>query len=72
MIITFVEARCAEIGIREVWLTVNRHNADSIAFYRHVGFVTAGNVVQEIGNGFMMDDYKMSKKLCESEQALVH
>ena len=63
LIIAFVESRCAELGFRELWLTVNRHNADSIAFYRHVGFVTAGTVVQEVGHGFVMDDYKMIKKL---------
>ncbi len=62
-ILAFVERRCAELGMRELWLTVNRHNAGPIAFYEHVGFTTAGALVQDIGNGFVMDDYRMVKGL---------
>jgi L-amino acid N-acyltransferase YncA len=60
-ILGFVEGRCLELGLKEVWLTVNRNNAGSIAFYRKRGFVEAGSIVQDIGNGYVMDDYKMVK-----------
>lgn len=64
-IMRFVEKRCHEIGAKEVWLTVNKHNEDSIAFYLRVGFTNAGSIVQDIGNGFVMDDFRMVKKLSE-------
>ena len=42
-----------------MWLTVNKHNARSIEWYRHMGFRNVKSVVQDIGGGFVMDDYKM-------------
>jgi len=62
-IVRFVEERCVERGIRELWLTVNRHNTDSMAFYRKTGFSRSGSVVQDIGDGFLMDDDKMVKRI---------
>jgi diamine N-acetyltransferase len=61
--LAFVEERCVEMGIRELWLTVNRNNTGSIAFYQHVGFTVSGALVQDVGNGFVMDDYRMVKTL---------
>ena len=40
-------------------LTVNKGNAESILFYESRGFIRTGEVVQDIGGGFVMDDYKM-------------
>jgi len=62
-IMAFVEERCRELGAREVWLTVNRHNAGPIAFYERAGFTTSESLVQDIGSGFVMDDFKMVKKI---------
>jgi GNAT superfamily N-acetyltransferase len=61
--INFIVAYCQKLSARELWLTVNRHNASSIAFYESIGFVKAKTLVQDIGNGFVMDDYKMVKQL---------
>jgi diamine N-acetyltransferase len=44
-------------------LTVNRHNAGPIAFHQRMGFTIAGTLVQDIGQGFVMDDYKMIKPI---------
>jgi GNAT superfamily N-acetyltransferase len=55
------EARCAELGCRELWLTVNKHNAGSIAFYERMGFRKTNAVVTDIGAGFVMDDWRMAK-----------
>ena len=66
----FVEALCGEMGIRELWLTVNRHNTGSIAFYQHMGFTVTESVVQDIGNGFVLDDYKMAKTLRRTRQGM--
>ena len=59
----FAEKRGAELGCRELWLTVNRHNAGSIAFYEKMGFRKTGPVVTDIGGGFVMDDWRMAKGL---------
>ncbi|MGD9211928.1 MAG: GNAT family N-acetyltransferase [Desulfobacteraceae bacterium] len=58
-IITFVKKRCISLGIKELWLNVNRLNSGPIAFYKHMGFVISKAHIQDIGNGFVMDDYKM-------------
>ncbi len=61
--LAFVEARCAESGATELWLTVNRRNADAIAFYRRMGFAVTGDRVTDIGGGFVMDDHRMAKSI---------
>ena len=62
-ILAFIEGECAARGIRKLWLTVNKDNADSIAFYLDVGFVIAEPIVTDIGGGFVMDDYRMVKRV---------
>jgi len=52
------EREARERGVGKLRLTVNRHNP-SVAFYGRVGFENAGTLVQDIGNGFVMDDYVM-------------
>ena len=57
----FVSKRCEDAGIRTIWLTVNKNNTQSISWYERNGFCHTGPVVQDIGGGFVMDDYKMEK-----------
>jgi ribosomal protein S18 acetylase RimI-like enzyme len=59
--LAFIEQECATRGIGELWLTVNKDNADAIAFYRRVGFRIVEPMVTDIGSGFFMDDYRMKK-----------
>ncbi|MHC3993355.1 N-acetyltransferase family protein [Thiomicrolovo sp. ZZH C-3] len=49
-------------GLTQLVLTVNRHNP-SVAFYEREGFTNSGPLVQEIGGGFVMDDYVMTRAL---------
>lgn len=49
----------------DIWLTVNKYNTDVIAIYEKMGFTIEGPVVQDIGNGFIMDDYKMVKPITQ-------
>ena len=51
----FKEARSA--GKRYVYLTVNKHNDRAIAVYKKTGFEITDQVVTDIGNGYVMDDY---------------
>lgn len=44
---------------RKIWLTVNRHNKNTIAAYKKMGFSTVAEQKADIGNGFVMDDYIM-------------
>ena len=57
----FAERRCSELGCNELWLTVNRNNAGSIAFYERLGFRKTQTLVTDIGGGFVMDDWRMAK-----------
>ncbi|MDT8391299.1 MAG: GNAT family N-acetyltransferase [Lentisphaeria bacterium] len=59
--LTFVQRRARELGLSKLRLTVNRHNARSIDWYRHVGFKITGTQKKDIGDGFVMDDFLMEK-----------
>jgi len=61
--IKFVEELAKERYCSKITLTVNKNNANSIKAYEKIGFINAGSVVQDIGNGFFMDDYKMEKNI---------
>ena len=61
--VEFAEKRCAELGCGELWLTVNRNNAGSIAFYERAGFRKTNELVTDIGGGFVMDDWRMAKEI---------
>ncbi|GAA0134475.1 hypothetical protein YSY43_13150 [Paenibacillus sp. YSY-4.3] len=54
---------CRNRNLGAIWLTVNRHNASTIAVYERKGFKTIRTQVADIGNGFVMDDYVMEKEL---------
>jgi len=51
------EAR--EAGLETLWLTVNRHNRLAIDVYQTLGLRITGELVTDIGAGFVMDDYRM-------------
>ncbi len=59
----FVEELCRQCGIAMIRLTVNKNNARSIAWYRRRGFTDVGPTVQDIGGGFVMDDFRMEKTI---------
>jgi len=44
-------------------LNVNRHNTKAIRAYERAGWHVAEEVVADIGNGYVMDDYVMAKQL---------
>jgi diamine N-acetyltransferase len=59
----FVENLCLQRGITRIWLTVNKNNARSIAWYSRMGFRNAGSIIQDIGGGFVMDDFRLEKTI---------
>jgi GNAT superfamily N-acetyltransferase len=44
-------------------LTVNKYNTKTIAAYERMGFVKKREIIFDIGNGYIMDDYEMIKIL---------
>ena len=60
-LLAYAENLCREQGLKTIWLTVNKNNTASIAWYLEMGFSKTGPIVQDIGNGFVMDDYRMEK-----------
>lgn len=59
----FVEELCRQRRIKKIWLTVNKNNRHSIEWYSRMGFINNGQIVQDIGGGFVMDDFKMEKTI---------
>jgi ribosomal protein S18 acetylase RimI-like enzyme len=59
--VQFVETLARERGLRKIALTVNKNNTSAIRAYEKVGFRNVGSLVQDIGSGFVMDDYAMEK-----------
>lgn len=50
-------------SLDKIWLTVNKNNSGSIAAYQKLGFTTEKTQVADIGEGYIMDDYIMEKKI---------
>jgi GNAT superfamily N-acetyltransferase len=63
LMMSHIEQRAHALNRLTLWLTVNKHNAGSIAVYKKSGFTIREEAVFDIGNGFIMDDYVMEKKL---------
>ncbi|TYA71650.1 GNAT family N-acetyltransferase [Seonamhaeicola marinus] len=59
----FVEAKAKTYNLNKIRLTVNIHNSNAIATYQKLGFKSLGALVADIGNGYVMDDYEMVKKI---------
>lgn len=53
----FIQEQARAQGCSKIWLTVNRHNEDTIAVYEHWGMQQARVQTKDIGQGFVMDDY---------------
>lgn len=59
----FIENLSRELGGNKIWLTVNKYNSTSIATYESFGFIRKYSLMQEIGRGYVMDDYYYEKEL---------
>jgi GNAT superfamily N-acetyltransferase len=64
-LVEHIETCSRERGFSTLYLQVNKGNSSSIAFYRRAGFEITDHVKVKIGNGFVMDDYVMSKQLAD-------
>ena len=62
-IIRFYEELCRKRALQAMYLTVNKGNELGIRAYKGNGFRTIDAVQTDIGQGFVMDDYIMEKRV---------
>ena len=62
-LIAHVAERAKKAGYPCVILQVNKRNVNAINSYQKYGFVVREVTVDDIGHGYVMDDYVMEKKL---------
>lgn len=60
-----VKAYARRNGLKKIYLTVNKGNTPSYKIYLHLGFKVIDSVVNDIGQGYVMDDYIMEYTLNE-------
>ena len=51
----------AEHNLNRIWLTCNKYNSKSLNIYKKLGFEIVSEIVTDIGNGYVMDDYILEK-----------
>ncbi len=61
--IKFIEKFAKDNNLDKIRLTVNKNNLATIKIYEKIGFRVTESIVQDIGEGFVMDDYIMEKIL---------
>lgn len=58
--IEFVKTEAQKRGLSQIRLTVNKYNHNSITAYLKMGFEKTRELVMDIGQGYVMDDYEMA------------
>jgi len=58
-----VTRRAASDGARRLSLRVNRQNGNAIRSYEKNGFAVTAEVVGDIGGGYVMDDFVMTREI---------
>lgn len=61
----YLQKEAAENGYKHLILAVNKNNVKAISAYSKNGYVIRESKITDIGNGFFMDDYIMSKCLVQ-------
>lgn len=59
----FVMREAKHLECAKITLTVNKNNTGAIQAYEKLGFHNLGGVVQDIGQGYVMDDFLLIKSL---------
>ena len=62
-LIDYVAKAARRQDMDTLYLQVNKYNHGSVAAYLRTGFTIARTLKVDIGNGFFMDDYVMSRSL---------
>jgi len=59
----FIQQKAETTNCKSISLTVNKNNTGSIEAYKKLGFQKTKELITDIGNGYVMDDYEMKKSL---------
>lgn len=59
----FIMDEAARYKLNTIQLTVNKFNTNSIAAYEKLGYKKVKELVTDIGEGFIMDDYLLEKQI---------
>ena len=59
----YIKELAGKMQLKCIELTVNKHNTNSIAFYEKNGFIKKEAIVIDIGEGFVMDDYRLELRI---------
>ena len=62
MALEFIKSLAQDEGLERITLTVHKRNP-SVKVYETLGFKIMGPVVTDIGDGYVMDDYRMGLDL---------
>ena len=57
--LNFVKEEGLKVNAHKLFLTVNKQNTKAIEAYKRAGFFLEHEIVTDIGNGYVMDDYIM-------------
>lgn len=55
--VEFCKQYARDNHFKKIELTVNKHNVLAITAYERIGFIRTAEVVMDIGQGYVMDDY---------------
>lgn len=61
--LNFVKNVTSENCLQRISLTINKNNNESLAAYKKLGFKISGEIINDIGNGFFMDDFILQLSL---------
>lgn len=61
-LLSFAESEAKKLGATKITLNVNKNNP-ALKFYQKNGFVQSGEGVFDIGGGFVMDDFILTKNI---------
>jgi len=68
LLLGHVEDIARKQGCHTVYLQVNKNNTSAIEAYQRNGYAVRESATFDIGQGFVMDDYVMAKKLVRGEE----
>jgi len=62
-ILVYIEGLAASKGLSRITLTTHKQNKVALQAYEGLGFKIFQPVVTDIGEGYLMDDYRLDKQL---------
>jgi ribosomal protein S18 acetylase RimI-like enzyme len=66
-ILVYIEGLAAQKGLSHITLTTHKQNKVALQAYEGLGFKIFQPVVTEIGEGYVMDDYRLEKMIVSPE-----